>query len=368
MKVIEKRVTVRELTNGYVDNGDDGVFAYDGKLVVRPAYQREFVYSDKDRDAVVDSIMRGLPLNVMHWAKTEDGWEILDGQQRTISICEYVCGSFSFKFQYFFNLPLDMQEKILNYELFIYECEGSDSEKLDWFQIINKQGVTLTNQELLNATYAGAWLSDAKRYFSKRDCVATKLGDGYVRGSSIRQEILEKVLNWIANRDGFKCGAEYMALHQNDDDATSLWQYYQQVIGWAKMLFPKPIKGITDVQDWGLLYNKYNANTYNFKELAAKLNELINDDDVTKNAGIISYLLSDRNPSDERYLSIRAFTPSQKHRAFEAQAGKCPICGKVFAENEMEGDHIIPWRRGGRTIDSNLQMLCRDCNSRKGGH
>lgn len=36
-----------------------------------------------------------------------------------------------------------------------------------------------------------------------------------------------------------------------------------------------------------------------------------------------------------------------------------------YAFEEMEGDHIIPWSKGGHTTDDNLQMLCKECNSAK---
>lgn len=97
------------------------------------------------------------------------------------------------------------------------------------------------------------------------------------------------------------------------------------------------------------------------------------DDDVTKNVGIIPYILSDRTKHDEKFLSIRSFSEAQKRRAYECQGHKCPCCvkngiDKEYAYNEMQGDHIIPWSQGGRTIDSNLQMLCQKCNNDKSNH
>lgn len=101
---------------------------------MRPPYQREFVYKDKQRDAVIDTVLKGFPLNVMYWAVRDDGtFEIVDGQQRTVSICRYVNGDFAYMKRYFHNLQADEQDKILNYELTVYQCEGTDSEKLDWF-------------------------------------------------------------------------------------------------------------------------------------------------------------------------------------------------------------------------------------------
>lgn len=375
MDITEIKVKVRDLVENYSDDGDDGVFGYNGRLCIRPSYQRCFVYSDKQRDLVIDSIRKDRPLNVMYWSNTgNDTYEVLDGQQRTISIAQYVNKDYPIKVngndKFFQNLTDTERDQILDYELTVYICEGTEEEKLSWFRTINIAGVTLTNQELLNATYTGAWLADAKNYFSKRNCVAGAMGDGYIKGNPIRQDYLEKVLGWIADRDGLESGQMYMAIHQHDEDANDLWLYYQSVINWAKMMFPTKRKGITDAQDWGLLYNEYHNKQYNSNTLETDIQKLLMDDDVTKNAGIIPYVLSDRTKHDEKYLSIRAFTDAQKRRAYEKQNHKCPFCVKNGVDTQydfedMQGDHIIPWSQGGRTIDDNLQMLCQKCNNDK---
>src|SRR5262245_5115192 len=98
MKVELHDITVRDLVEGYEDNEELGVRAYDGKLDVRPPYQREFVYKDKQRDAVIETLRNGFPLNVMYWSVRDDRtYEIIDGQQRTISICQFVEGDFAFE-------------------------------------------------------------------------------------------------------------------------------------------------------------------------------------------------------------------------------------------------------------------------------
>ena len=191
MHIEERKVTVREVTEGYFNDAEEGVVGYDDQLDIRPKYQREFVYKDKQRDEVIRTVMKGLPLNVMYWVDRgeqyeddpdEPRYEVLDGQQRTISLCEYVDGIFSVDDRGFDNLPVDIQEKILDYELFVYVCEGTDSEKLEWFRIINIAGEQLTDQELRNAVYAGPWVSDAKRYFSKTGCAASTLADEHPSG------------------------------------------------------------------------------------------------------------------------------------------------------------------------------------------
>ena len=185
MNIAERKVTVGEVCEGYFNDAEEGVVGYDERLDIRPKYQREFVYKDAQRDEVIRTVLKGLPLNVIYWCKTgEDTYEVLDGQQRTISLCEYVDGSFSVDDKYFYNLPADVKKKILDYPLFVYVCDGTDSEKLDWFRIINIAGEQLTDQELRNAVYAGSWTSDAKRYFSKTGCAADALAGDYLKHSS----------------------------------------------------------------------------------------------------------------------------------------------------------------------------------------
>ena len=358
MEIEETKITIRELVKDYVDNDEGGVFAYGGKLNVRPPYQREFIYGNSERAAVIDTVISGYPLSIMYWSVNDDGtYEIIDGQQRTVSICQYVAGGdFSFDFKYFENQPADIKERILNYKLSICKCTGTDSEKLEWFKRINIAGKELTEQELRNAVYHGPWVSDAKRYFSKTKGPAHKIAGDYLNGSANRQDYLETALGWIS-----KGNIEiYMAKHQQDPTAVALWNYFQNVISWVEATFPnkRPImKGV----DWGYLYNKYGEKVYDPAVLEKEIKRLILDDDVTNNKGIYHYLFT----RDEKYLSIRAFTPKQKLAAYERQQGICPICKEHFEFEEMEGDHITPWCEGGPTTAENCQMLCKSCNRRK---
>ncbi len=359
MKIELKDMKVRDLAEGYQDNDEDGVVGYGGKLDIRPPYQREFIYKDKQRDAVVNTIMRDFPLNVMYWAVRADGdFEVIDGQQRTISICQYVEGDFAFQGRYFHNLQSDEQQSILDYKLMIYLCSGTDSEKLEWFKTINIAGEKLTNQELRNAVYHGSWVSDAKRYFSKTGCPAYVIGGNYLTGHAIRQEYLETVIEWINGGDV----EEYMAVHQRDPNANELWLYFQAVIAWVKATFPTYRKEMKAVE-WGELFNEYGTVALDSKELEENVARLMADEDVTAKKGIYSYVLS----GQEKHLNIRAFSANQKREAYERQQGICPLCAEHFEIEGMEADHITPWHEGGRTNAANCQMLCREDNRRKGG-
>ncbi len=377
MKIELHEITVGEIAKNYADNAEEGVVGYGGKLNIRPKYQREFVYDFEKRDAVIDTIVKGFPLNVMYWAKNEDGtFEVLDGQQRTISFCQYVAGDFSINSRGFGNLTKPEQQRITDYKVLVYFCEGDEDEKLAWFKIINIAGEKLTEQELRNATYTGPWLSNAKTVFSKTGCSAYLLAKDYVNGSPIRQELLEVALDWMGKSLRLGEGKRepdahirgYMAAHQHDPNANELWTYFRNVIEWVKLTFVKYRKEMKGI-NWGALYDEFRGQTYDTAALEQKIAALMADDDVTNKKGIYPYVLTGK----EKSLNIRAFTETQKRQAYERQGGICPYCAAEHREKihyeigEMEGDHIVPWHEGGKTDVGNLQMLCREHNRQKGG-
>ena len=371
MTIKQISVTVGEITQGYVNNEELGVRGYNGKLDIRPPYQREFIYNDKEQQAVINTVMKGYPLNVMYWVKrgedAECPYEVMDGQQRTLALCEYVAGTFSFEFKNFFNQPEDIQKRILDYELTVYVCEGEHSEKLEWFKTINIAGKPLNEQEILNAIFAGPFVSDAKRHFSKSNCGAYKLGKDLVNGVPIRQDFLKKALEWMADHEKREGKAQsrvsYMAQHQHDPNANTLWTYFQNVLNWAITNFEmKKFKKIMKGLDWALYYDKYHGKTLDTVEMAKQISTLMRDSEIQRQSGIIPYVLT----GDEQHLDLRAFPEDIKLAVWEKQGHICPLCGREFDFEFMEGDHIKPWREGGRTVIENCQMLCRECNRKKG--
>lgn len=377
MNIEPKEIKVRDLVEGYEDNDEEGgVVGYSGKLDIRPPYQREFIYKDKQRDAVIDTVSKKFPLNVMYWSVREDGgFEVIDGQQRTISLAQYVEGDFGVRIfnspekRYFHNLQADEKEKILDYPLMVYLCSGTDSERLKWFETINIAGEELTDQELRNAVYAGPWVSAAKPYFSKTGCPAYAIGNDYIRGTPNRQDYLELAIKWISHGDI----EGYMAKQQNKPNANELWLYFQQVIAWVKATFPT-VRGEMKGVPWGDLYNEFKDVELDSAKLEKQVAKLMADEDVTRKRGIYSYVLD----GNERHLNIRAFSPNMRREAFERQKGLCANktrCltpgnkdGKrVFDITEMEADHIKPWHEGGKTEANNCKMLCKACNRQKGG-
>ncbi len=368
MEIKPHQITIRELVEDYADMGEEGVFGYGDRLNIRPPYQRELVYDAKEQADVIASVRQGFPINVMYWMDNEnDTYELLDGQQRTLSICRYIDGEFPIQIngspKFYDNLTADEQKQILDYELTVYFCVGTDTERLEWFRIINIAGKKLTDQELRNAVYNGPWVTAAKKVFSKTNCYAYNLGGNYVRGDSIRQEIFETVLQWACNADGIETIEKYMAIHQRDSDAKELKKYFTDIIDWIETVFteyhPK-MKGLP----WGLYYNKYRNRIYDANKVKARVRELMDDPEVTKYTGVFEYILDGER--DVKLLSLRQFDEPTKRAKYKQQNGVCPMCGKKFAYSEMHGDHIKPWTDGGTTTIDNCQMLCAKCNLIKG--
>lgn len=380
-------IKVRDVVNLYKDNAEDGVIGYGGKLDIRPAYQREYVYNVEKRDEVIKTIMRGFPhtrfpLNVMYWAQTgEDSYEVIDGQQRTISICMYVDGAYSVikegNPQGFNNLSPNQKEYFLDYELQVYICSGTPDEKLEWFTIINTAGEPLLPQELLNANYTGTWLSSAKRYFMKSNSAGYGLASRFIEieANQSRGKGLETALRWVS-KDNIKL---YMANHQNDENADLLWSDFKNIIQWIEKVFinyNKSMKGL----NWGKLYDNYHLTDYNSKEVAKKVEELQIDNCVNNFAGIYEFILG--GSIERKILSIRVFEEATKKVVYNTQTktakdkklSNCPLCAignnsnkdRIYELKEMDADHVTAWSNGGETNIKNCEMLCITHNRAKG--
>ena len=152
-----------------------------------------------------------------------------------------------------------------------------------------------------------------------------------------------------------------MSINQHQPNANELWTYFRNVIEWVKLTFTtyrKEMKGL----DWGAMFDEFGENLYETDKLEQQIHDLMEDDEIMKKSGIYRYVLS----GDLRDLSFRTFDKKQKREAYEKQKGICAHCGKHFELEEMEADHIKPWKEGGTTVAKNCQMLCKTHNRAKG--
>lgn len=377
--------TVGDICKGffYDKNENKGLFGMDGKLIIQPEYQRNYIYGDGKKDvAVVESLLKGYPLGLIYFVKNQDGkYEVLDGQQRITSFARFVANSWPFavlrdgKPKYFASLEKDEQEFLVNTKLTIYVCEGQPSEIEAWFKTINIAGVPLVEQELRNAAYHGPFVTAARRHFSNPDNSNMARWKTYVKGDPKRQSILERVLDWVS--EGHI--EEYMAKHRNDTDIKEMDTYFETVISWVSQLFDCTDSYICGLE-WGRLYQTYHDKPYNHDEINQRVEELMNDPQVTDKRGIFEYILG--GEEDKKLLNIRVFDEKTKNAVYKKQTAEakqkgisnCPYCAmsngqnksRIWKKSEMDADHVAAWSKGGSTDIANCQMLCKSHNRAKG--
>lgn len=377
-------LTVDDICRGFVYNELEGkgLFGWDGKLVIQPEYQRNYIYADGKKDvAVIDSLLKGYPLGLIYFVKVgDDRYEVLDGQQRITSFGRFVRGKFPVVDaegmpHYFDGLNAEEQGRILGSKLTIYVCEGAETEIKEWFKTINIAGVPLVEQELLNAIYSGPFVTAAKEVFSNSGNSEMQKWKCYVAGDEQRQKILETALKWVSGGEV----QDYMGRHRFDKDCRELKTYFTSVIDWIDGVF----KGVKDEMcglEWGRLYETYRKTAYNPEKVWRRVEELYGDEFVTDRRGIFEYVLG--GEKEARLLNVRVFSDKEKKQVYARQTAdaekrgvsNCPLCAvgheasakRIWKIGEMDADHVTAWSKGGATDISNCQMLCKTHNRAKG--
>jgi len=384
MKTTLKTYTVKEICEGFVYNELEGkaLFGLNGRLTIQPEYQRNYFYADGKKDvAVIESILKGYPIGLIYFNKVgKDKLEVLDGQQRITSVGRYVTDKFAVKDengmeQYFNGIAKNKQEKIMQAELLIYECEGTESEIKEWFKTINIAGVPLNEQELFNAIYSGPFVTLAKAEFSNSQNTNIQKWSAYINGSANRQDFLERAFEWVSRG---KIG-DYMSKHRKDTNINELKTYFNSVIDWISKIFidvESEMRGL----EWGRLYEEYHKKRYDPKKISEAIHRLYADPYVKNRRGVFEYILG--GEKDTKLLDVRVFDDATKKAVYTIQTDKakkeeksnCPLCtigheankSKIWKIDEMDADHVSAWSKGGKTDIKNCQMLCKSHNRAKG--
>lgn len=376
-------ITVHDICDGFVYNELEGkgLFGLSGKLVIQPEYQRNYIYADGKKDvAVIESVLSNYPLGLIYFNKVDDNkFEVLDGQQRITSLGRFVTGKFAIKIngnlQYFKGMATDLQERILNTKLLVYECEGTESEIKEWFKTINIAGIPLNTQELLNAVYSGPFVTRCKEEFSNSQNANVQKWSAYIAGVINRQDFFERALQWVSRGEV----EQYMSAHRYDTNINEIKAYFNSVIDWVSTVFidvENEMRGL----EWGRLYEEYHHQPYHPLEVSEWVRELYADPCVRNRKGVFEYILGGKQ--DHKLLDVRVFEEATKKAVYNIQTTKakekgisnCPLCAmgheanrtKIWKLNEMDADHVTAWSKGGATDIKNCQMLCKTHNRAKG--
>jgi hypothetical protein len=387
VKTTRRTYSVEQVLDGFTYNELEakGLFGLSGRLVIQPEYQRHYIYGDGKKDvAVIESLLKDYPLGLIYFNVEGSTLEVLDGQQRITSVGRFVTGKFAIKVngkeQTFSSLPKEDQRRILDSELLVYQCEGTEPEIKEWFKTINIAGMPLNNQELLNALYSGPFITRAKAEFSNSHNANLQKWNAYIKKADPkRQDVLAIALDWVSSSQGIDIDA-YLAKHRHDDNINELKTYFTTVIDWVGSVFTRSPDTYMKGLEWDRLYESYHSTPYNPSEVDAEVTRLLTDDQVDNRRGIYEYVLGGR--TDPKLLSIRVFDDKtialryqqQTDKAKKAGASNCPLCAlgdnsnkaRIYARSEMDADHVTAWSKGGATDIGNCEMLCVTHNRAKG--
>ena len=286
---------------------------------------------------------------------------------------------------HFDSLPHDLRQKILETELLVYECEGTESEIKEWFKTINIVGVPLNEQELLNAIYSGPFVTLGKETFSNSGNAMIAMWSAYINGDAKRQDFWHVALEWIADAKKMTV-SEYMSQHRFDDSIAEAKTYFDTVLNWVSNIFNQVEKEMRGLE-WGRLYEEYHKFSYNSDQISAKVSELYGDPFVKNRKGIFEYVLGlysgqRGDLGDTKLLEVRVFDDATKQTVYKKQTetaeekgvSNCSYCAighdankaKIWKLNEMDADHVSAWSKGGVTSIENCEMLCKSHNRAKG--
>lgn len=381
-------ITVGDICKGFYYNTLEGkgVHGWGGRLVIQPEYQRNYIYANgKDDVAVVDSLLKKYPIGLLYFLKVgEDKYEVLDGQQRITSFGRFVTGQLDVLDANGMPHKFDPAHHtwLLKTPLTIYICEGEgddpEAEIKDWFRTINIAGKPLNDQELLNATYSGPFVTAAKAVFSNSSNANMSAWKTFVAGDEKRQAVLATALDWVSKGNA----KDYLKSHRYNPDIRELTLYFDSVIAWIDAVF-KDTKPEMRGLEWGRLYEAFHAKPYDPDKVWARVEALYADADdgkVTNRRGIFEYILG--GETHPELLRIRMFPAEIARRVYKRQTddakakhiSNCPLCAVGHAANatrlydfkEMEADHVTAWSKGGDTSEANCQMLCKTHNAAKG--
>lgn len=150
------------------------------KLVLRPDFQRRFVWTHEHQEEFVDTILNGYPfpevyvcrgdIDIVNLTTTQ---HVIDGQQRLTTIQRYIEGkqerSFA-KIPSFDELSEVQKKEFLSYQLVMRDLgEVDDALIREIFRRINLTKFKLEDIEIHNAVYDGDFIQCAKDILSKVD-------------------------------------------------------------------------------------------------------------------------------------------------------------------------------------------------------
>ena len=365
-------MTVKELYENVVN----GVIISDIEL------QRNIVYDADKQALVIDSLYKGIPLPAFYLWQREDGkLEVLDGKQRIEAIKKFKQGNLLYEGKSWkaYAYDSDLQQVVDETELTMIICSGNEEKKREIFKRINTLGVPLSRFEVLNGLYHGEYIEGLNYYFANDANVRKVLPYASVDRGDNKYRLLEYIY-YVRKGRVFPKRSElddYVQQHKNEsfnDEVKKIKPYIgfiRDVFGDASKInsvlkFKLAVKYQKDRTIWQQHKDTIikECNTY-LKSEWSKLSTTKDQDIEDIILGVVNNLHVDPKrlfTEDDKTKLLAELEPN------EQGLYECKNCHQHFAADELTVDHIKPWSKGGRTVLSNAQLLCRACNSEKGNN
>jgi hypothetical protein len=383
-----------------------------------PDFQREYeAWDDKLKTRFIETILIGRAMNPI-WTilnPDDNSEEVLDGMHRLTTALDFLNNKFKLNVKYFTDesrgqyydkknfseLSPDDQQKIRNYNFIFNQLDSSYrtdvNKRRDMYEILNRSSRTLNEYEFNKVLYSKFFdlISEFKDelnklFFNMNDkrgelqteiidilVLSNELPNSWSSINTLREKYYEETL-------GHTQQSVSNYLQNNEEILRSKINIIKKIIvtlkdnlffSFNKKFFNKyyvPYKFIIS----RLLYRFKDISLFNrhIIDIIDQFKiEIINIDIQEKlecksrNAifqkKLINLIDNIINSSYEKNKDKRLFSKSDINTKLNEQNNVCAICKKE--KEKYEGDHIIPWAKGGKTIYENLQVLCIDCHYKK---
>jgi len=426
--------TILEIINLYESKTKAG----ERRLNLSPGFQRQGVWTERDRKKLIDSILRNYPLPAIFlYRREEEGeiiYDVIDGKQRLESILMFTGNKRGGRFDAKVILPGEtekewvdwnylirnhLQHHVTSYKLNAIEVSGDPSDIIDLFVRINSLGKPLSSAEKRHAKYnQSEFLKKAHslaNYFEKslqKNKVLTPGQITRMKHVELMSELMASihvgdVINKKTALDNMMkidivSASEAKRLENKTKEAIN------KVFRTIKDLKQTRFKQISDFYSLAVLFSKFMEERLILSD--SRKNRLANELLVAFGIGVDEarerqkkaesirpqlekpreYLLKVLQSTDEkskrkrreeilrgmleslfsRKDKDRIFSPEQRRILWNTTAErrcKNKSCNKKLTWEDFTIDHIRPYTKGGRTQLKNAALLCRSCNSSKGG-
>lgn len=389
-----------------------------------PDYQRPPAWNVRQKQLLIDSILRGYDIPKMYWHRLPKGagfkFAVIDGQQRLRTIWEFCANEFALAKNTdpvdgeqvagcrYSDLDFDLRSKFDIYPVDIVIVEEAiqdalDDEVRDMFLRL-QNGTTLKAQEKRNAMpgqlrdfvkeiakhafFVNCKFSNSRFTFdhiaSQMVCLEDAGGPTNVRDSDLNALYAKNTVFDINGKLAKKVRRVLDYLARAFPDKTPELERYNAITLYclASTLLEGYVHQGTETQlaNWFIRFEgeRRKQNDLDEDQRDPQLIEYLRLTSYSTDAGesirgrleFMEKLFFLAYPEIEPLDTSRIFTPEQRLAIFRKDAGHCQVkfacSGAKLTWGDWHADHIVAHSKGGKTVVANGQAACAACNLAKG--